>query len=215
MAGRLQLAAALSLGTTIDGRTITTAVTGGLSVTATGAVQPLLDGSVLVDQTGLRMQVSPAAALDLVRESPAAPIRIYPAGAGLGQAIGAAAESAVRIALNALVDHRNDGAASTARAVGRAVHDLGDGLGLLVADHFTDGTIAGFADHPATTLVDRLPQLVTSGIGALADALDPGHTVVVVAPESGGKSPPPGSAGCWCRTTCRWSGSTTARSPPT
>ncbi|HEY4314409.1 MAG TPA: DUF6603 domain-containing protein [Actinomycetes bacterium] len=185
--GRLELAAHLTLGTTIDARAIATAVTGGLSVGADGSVAPLVDAAVTVDETGLRLQVAPTPVLDLVRAAPATPIRIYPGGPGLGQAIEAAAESAVRLALNALVDHRNDGTATPVRAVGRAVHELGDGLGLLVADHFSDATIAGFAANPAGALLDRLPQLVTSGISAVAEAVDPTHALVQVAAASGGK----------------------------
>lgn len=187
VAERLQLSAHLRLETTIDGRAVSTVVTGGLSVSAAGVVGPLLDGSVLVDQTGLRLQLSPTPTLDLVRAAPATPIRIYPGGPGLGQAVEAAAESAVRIVLNELVDHRTDGTATPARAVGRAVHELGAGLGLLVTDHFTDATIAGFAANPATALLDRLPSLVTSGLAALAEALDPAHTHVQVAAEVGGR----------------------------
>ena len=187
VSGRLELAAALGLSTTIDGRVISTAVTGGLSITTAGVVQPIVDTSVLVDQSGLRLRVSPTPTLDLVRESPATPIRLYPAGPGLGQAIGAAAESVVRTVLNTLVDHRNDGAASLAKSVGLAVHELGDGLDLLVADHFTDAKIATFAQNPASALLDQLPQLVTSGLTALARALDPSQTKVRVSPASGGR----------------------------
>jgi len=186
-AGQLQLTATLDLDATIDGRTITTAVTGGLSIATSGVVQPVVDASVLVDQTGLRLRVAPTPTLDLVRETPATPIRLYPAGPGIGQAIGAAAESVVRIVLNTLVDHRSDVVASPAKAVGSAVHELGVGMDLLVADHFTDAKIATFADNPASALLNRLPYLVSSGLTALADALDPGHTKVTVFPEAGGR----------------------------
>ncbi|WP_426560702.1 DUF6603 domain-containing protein [Angustibacter sp. McL0619] len=187
VAGRLDLAASLALSTTIDGRAIATSVTAGLSVSVDVVVRPLVDASVTVDQTGLRLGVAPAVTFDLVRAVPATPIRIFPAGAGLGAAIGAAAESAVRVVLNALVDHRTDGGTSLVKSVGAAIHELGDGLGLLETDHFTDARIAGFAENPASALLDRMPQIVTSGVTALAQALDPSQTKVRVMPASAGR----------------------------
>ncbi len=124
-AGRLDLAAALELSPSLGGQAVTVGLTGGLSITSAGVVTPLLDAEVLLDGPGLRLRIAPTATLDLVRTSPAAPIRLYPAGAGLADAIGAAAESAVRVALNALVGHRNDGTDTPLRAVARAVHELG------------------------------------------------------------------------------------------
>jgi hypothetical protein len=126
----------------------------------------------MMDQTGLHLALTPSPVLDLVRQPPAAAIRLYPPGAGIGAAVGAAAESAIRVLLNLLIDHRNDATATPVRAVGRAVHELGDGLGMLVTDHFTDGTIDALASSPATTLLARLPNLVSSGLSALA-SIDP------------------------------------------
>ena len=186
-AGHLDLGATLELSPSVGGQALTIGVTGGLSITSAFAVTPLLDAEVLVGGPGLRLQIAPTTTLDLVRTAPATPIRLYPAGAGLADAIGAAAESAIRVALNALVAHRNDGAATPVRAVARAVHELGTGLDLLVADQFTDGKIAAFVSpSPAAYLEAHLAGVVTAGVSALAEALDPTHTHVQVAAPSGG-----------------------------
>ncbi|MEO6411897.1 MAG: DUF6603 domain-containing protein, partial [Pedococcus sp.] len=180
-AGRLDLSAELALTPDVGGKAVTVAVTGGLSITAAGVVAPLLDAEVLIDGPGLRLQVAPTVTLDLVRTAPGTPIRLYPAGAGLADVIGAAAESAVRVALNEVVGHRNDGTATPLRAVARAVHELGSGLDLLVADQFTDGRIAAFiTPSPAAYLEGHLAGVVTAGLSALAEALDPTHTIVQV-----------------------------------
>lgn len=186
VSGHLQLGTALTLAASVDGRAVSAVVTGGVSITPAGTLSPTLDALVTVDQTGLHLALTPSPVLDLVRQPPAAAIRLYPPGAGLGAAVGAAAESAIRVLLNLLIDHRDDAAATPVRAVGRAVHELGDGLGMLVTDHFTDGTIDAFAASPATTLLARLPALVGSGLSALASAIDPSGTKVVVAAPSGG-----------------------------
>lgn len=182
-AGRLDLSAELALTPDVGGKTVTVAVTGGLSITAAGVVAPLLDAEVLIDGPGLRLQVAPTVTLDLVRSAPGTPIRLYPAGAGLADAIGAAAQSAVRVALNEVIGHRNDGTATPLRAVARAVHELGSGLDLLVADQFTDGRISAFVSpSPAAYLEAHLPGVVTAGVQALAEALDPTGTLVRVDP---------------------------------
>lgn len=186
VSGHLQLGTALTLATSVDGRAVSAVVTGGVSIAPTGTLGPTLDALVTVDQTGLHLALTPSPVLDLVRQPPAAAIRLYPPGAGIGAAAGAAAESAIRVLLNLLIDHRNDATATPVRAIGRAIHELGDGLGMLVTDHFTDGTIDAFAASPATTLLARLPYLVSGGLSALASAIDPSGTKVVVAAASGG-----------------------------
>ncbi|MEO7421051.1 MAG: DUF6603 domain-containing protein [Ornithinibacter sp.] len=186
-AGRLDLSAELALTPDVGGKPVTIAVTAGLSVTAAGVVAPLLDADVLIDGRGLRLRVAPALTLDLVRSAPGTPIRLHPAGEGLADAIGVAAESAVRVALNEVIGHRDDGSATPLRAVARALHELGSGLDLLEADRFTDGRIAAFVTQsPAAYLEAHLAGIVTAGSQALADALDPTHAVVQVAPIAGG-----------------------------
>ena len=186
-AGRLDLSAELALTPDLGGKPVTIAVTGGLSITAAGVVAPLLDAEVLIDGPGLRLRVAPTVTLDLVRSAPGTPIRLYPAGAGLADVIGAAAESAVRVALNEVIGHRNDGSATPLRAVARALHELGSGLDLLEANQFTDGRIAAFiSPSPAAYLEAHLAGVVTAGLQALADALDPTHASVQVAPVAEG-----------------------------
>ena len=185
-AGRLELTADLTLASDVGGQAVTVQVTGGLSIGPDGAVAPVVDAEVLLGTSGLRLGVSPTVTLDLVRTAPAAPVRLYPAGAGLADAIGAAAESAVRVILNAVVGHRDDGSATAVRAVARALHELGSGLDLLVADQFTDGKIAELAANPAAYLESHIAGVVGSGLSALALALDPTHAIVTVGDVTGG-----------------------------
>ncbi len=75
VSGRLQAGAHVSLAPTIDGRPITTNLTGGLSIGLTGAPVALLDVRVTVDGWGLDLGVGgysdPAPVrLDLVRPTP-------------------------------------------------------------------------------------------------------------------------------------------------
>lgn len=184
--GRLHLTGDLTLTPDVGGQPVTVQVTGGLSIGTDGVVAPVMDAEVLLGGSGLRLGVSPAMTLDLVREAPAPAVRLYPAGAGLADAVGAAAESAVRVILNAVVGHRNDGSATDVRAVARALHELGSGLDLLVADEFTDGRIAVLASNPAAYLETHLAGVVGSGLSALALALDPTHAVVTVGDVAGG-----------------------------
>ena len=189
-AGRLEVAAALALDTTIDNRDIGTRVSAGLSISATGEVRPLVAATATVDDTGLALRVAPTltppVTLALVRATPAAPIMLYPAGAGIGPAIGAAAGTVIRLVLNEIIGHRGDAAATPLRAVARAVHEAGAGLDLLVNDEFTDARITTFAEHPEAALLGRLPHLVTNGLSALVQALDPSGTKVAVEPATGG-----------------------------
>ena len=181
---------ALALDTTIDNRDIGTRVSAGLSISATGEVRPLVAATATVDDTGLALRVAPTltppVTLALVRATPAAPIMLYPAGAGIGPAIGAAAGTVIRLVLNEIIGHRGDAAATPLRAVARAVHEAGAGLDLLVNDEFTDARITAFAEHPEAALLGRLPHLVTNGLSALVQALDPSGTKVAVEPATGG-----------------------------
>ena len=162
VAGRLELAAVVELDATIDGRDIGTRITAGVSISPGGEVVPTVSVSATVDETGLALRVvpgqNPPVTLWLVRAAPAAPIMIYPAGAGIGPAIGAAAGTVVRVVLNEILSHRNDGTATDIRAVARSVHELGVGLDLLVADEFADAKITTFAEHPDAVLLARLPR---------------------------------------------------------
>lgn len=182
--GRLELLADLHIDETIDGRPIVVHVVGGLAIGLSGpAIGPptgVLDASVTVDGRGLRLRLAPSVTLELLRPSPAAPLRIYPDGPGLGQALGAVAESVVPMALNELASHRSDAGSSLVKDVGAAVFDLGAALALLDADQFTGARIAAFADDPAGALLARLPVLVATGLATVAHALDPAGTVVAV-----------------------------------
>ena len=186
-AGRLDLSAELALSPDVGGKTVTVAVTGGLSITAAGVVAPLLDAEVLVDGPGLRLQVAPTVTLDLVRSAPGTPIRLYPAGAGLADVIGAAAESAVRVALNEVVGHRNDGTATPLRAVAGPCTSSARAWTCSWPTSSPTARIAAFiTPSPAAYLEGHLAGVVTAGVQALADALDPTHALVQVAPVAGG-----------------------------
>ena len=181
--GRLQANAHVSLAPTIDGRPITTDLTGGLSIGTTGAPVALLDARVTVDGWGLDLGVGgsdPAPVrLDLVRPAPDSAIRLVPAGPGLGSALSSGAESLVVLALNELIPHRSD-ATSLRQQVAQATFDLCGALDLLVANRVDKAKLGLYTQPPGpgAVLLTRLPALASTGLAALADALDPGHAVV-------------------------------------
>jgi len=182
--GRLELVADLHLTATVDGRDVAVDLSGGLSVglSAAGASPPqaVFDASATVDGRGLRLRVAPALTLELLLPPPASPIQLYPGGSGVGDALISAAESILPTVLDALAGHRSDAGSSLVKDVGAALFELGTALGLLDAGHFTTPKITTFAADPGAALVARLPALATAGLGALADALDPAASVVVV-----------------------------------
>ncbi|MEJ1109450.1 MULTISPECIES: DUF6603 domain-containing protein [unclassified Kribbella] len=168
-----------------SGTTVTTHIAGGLLIGPDALPQPSLEVSVDVDGRGLRLVVAPGTdplvRLSLLRP-PAAPLQIYPGGPGLGDALAAAGETVLPIVLNAIAGHRDDVGTSMLKSVGQAVFDLGGALELRDGTDFTAGRLTTFAQNPAARLAARLPQLVATGAGALAGALDPGATVVRATP---------------------------------
>jgi len=183
VAGRLELAAAVALGPTIDGRPVSTSLTGGLSIGPAGAPVALLDARVTVDGWGLDLGVGgsdPAPVrLDLVRPAPDTALRLVPAGPGLGSALADGAESLVVLALNELIGHRTD-AASLRQQVAQATFDICGALDLLVAAKVDKGKLRLYTEPPGpgAVLLSRLPALASTGLAALAEALDPAHTLV-------------------------------------
>ena len=183
VSGRLQADAHVSLAPTIDGRPITTNLTGGLSIGLTGPPVALLDVRVTVDGWGLDLGVGgsdPAPVrLDLVRPTPESAIRLVPAGPGLGSALASGAESLIVLALNELLPHRSD-AASLRQQVAQATFDICGALDLLVANRVDKAKLDLYTQPPGpgAVLLTRLPALASTGLAVLADALDPGHAVV-------------------------------------
>ncbi len=183
VSGRLQADAHVSLAPTIDGRPITTNLTGGLSIGLTGAPVALLDVRATVDGWGLDLGVGgsdPAPVrLDLVRPTPESAIRLVPAGPGLGSALVSGAESLIVLALNELLPHRSD-AASLRQQVAQATFDICGALDLLVANRVDKAKLDLYTQPPGpgAVLLTRLPALASTGLAVLADALDPGHAVV-------------------------------------
>ncbi|MEQ4208789.1 DUF6603 domain-containing protein [Actinopolymorpha sp. B9G3] len=166
-----------------DGTTVTTRAGGGLVIGPDAQPRPTLDVSVEVDGRGLRLAVTPdtdpAVRLSLLRP-PAVPLPLYPDGPGLGAALAAAGEMVLPAVLDAIAAHRDDAGTSLVKAVGQAVFDLGAALDLRDGTDFTAARLAAFAENPAARLGARLPQLVSTGVAALAAALDPGGSVVAV-----------------------------------
>lgn len=191
VSGRLELATRVALAPTIDGRPVATTVTGGLSIGTTGAPVALLGARVTVDGWGLDLGVGgsdPAPVrLDLVRPVPGSAIRLVPAGPGLGSALAAGAESLVVLALNELIDHRTD-AGSLRQQVAQATFDVCAALDLLVAGRVDTARLRVYSEPPGpgAVLLSRLPALATTGLAALADALDPAHTLVATSLEGAG-----------------------------
>jgi hypothetical protein len=182
--GRLELVADLHLTATVDGRDVVVDLAGGLRIglSAAGVSPPqaVFDAAATVDGRGLRLRIAPTLTLELLLPPPASPIQLYPGGAGIGNALVSAAESILPTVLDALAGHRSDAGSSLLKDVGAAVFELGTGLDLLDAGHFTTPKARTFAADPGAALVARLPALVTAGLDALARALDPAASVVAV-----------------------------------
>lgn len=186
---QLQLGLELDLETDLDAHFASSTIVAGLNLAASGAVQPRLDLGGAVDGYGARLQVSPASAspvsLSVVRPG-GSPLPIYPQGPGLGDALETGASAVVVLALNRLIDEV--GATDPLlRDVARATRAITSALGLVDSgDNIDPPALAVFVADPAGRLLVRLPQLVSAGLGTLADALDPGHVVVTAsAPRPG------------------------------
>ncbi|MBV1856283.1 DUF6603 domain-containing protein [Catellatospora tritici] len=177
---RLRLMLDVALHTAAGGTTVTTHLSGGLLIGADGLPQPAVSGSVDIDGRGLRLSVDPGVRLELLRPAPAAALTLYPDGPGLGQALSAIGGTVLPPVLDALAAHRGDLTASVLRDVGHAVYDLGGALDLRQGTAFSGARIEAFAADPAAALTARLPQLITAAVASLANALDPGHTLVTV-----------------------------------
>ncbi|WP_040496694.1 hypothetical protein, partial [Ilumatobacter nonamiensis] len=128
--GRLQLTASVAAQHDLDGADLRTTFTGGISLAPDGLVAPTMGAAVTFDGNGVRVAVDPQPRIDLVRPAPAAPVPILPAGAGLAGLLDTAAGMAIPLLLNAVIDERDNAAASLRRDVARVVFDLGTGLDL-------------------------------------------------------------------------------------
>lgn len=183
---QLRLTIDVGLAVNMTGGTIvTTQLGGGLLIGPDALPHPTLELSVDVDGRGLALVVAPSTdppvRLSLLRP-PAPSLQLYPGGPGLGDTITAVGETVVPIVLNTLAGHRNDAGTALVKAVGQAVFDVGGALDLREGATFTAAKVTAFATDPATRLTARLPQLIASGAGAIANALDPAHALVEVTP---------------------------------
>jgi hypothetical protein len=189
-AGRLRLALDVDWTANVGAPPTTAVATrllAGLLVGPTGSAAPILEAGVTVAGRGLRLAIAPTVRLDLLRPPPAAAMQLYPAGPGLGAALGAVAESVLPPVLNALAGHRTDAGTSLVKDVGATVFDLGGAMELREGDAFTSARLAAFAADPAARLLARLPHLVNAGVAALAHALDPLAARVALAGPTDGR----------------------------
>lgn len=184
IADRLHVTIDTELASTIDSRDVALSLGAGLSIAAGGQAAARVDLEAAVDHGyGIAVRVgtlpSTPVALDLLRPAPGTPIRIHPAGPGLGsgaQIAGAAAEMAVVVALNALIE-RGDAGSSTIQRVGMVARHLATALDL-VADPsaappvLDPAQVRAFAADPAGRLLARLPALTTHTLAAIATAVD-------------------------------------------
>lgn len=182
VAGRLELLAQVDLDATVDTAVVDLALTGGLSIDASGSTQALVTASAAVDGYGLALRVGTSATtpvtLALTRPDPASALAIYPAGQGLGGGLeiaGAAAEAAVVVALNELIARRGSGS-STIQQVGAVADQLALGLALVAnpasTDHALDpAQVSAFAADPGARLLARLPDLTAHLLASVATAL--------------------------------------------
>jgi hypothetical protein len=176
--GRLEVAVNIETSHSLGSTPVSFAVAGGLSITTSGAVTPVMATIVTFDGKGLSLTVSPDIRIDLIRGAPAAPMPVYPSGPGIGALLATGSGMAIPVVLNALIAERGSPAPSLKKDVGIAIYELGSALDLLEADQFADAKIQTFAGDPASSLLARLPDLVVSSISQLANALDPSGTLV-------------------------------------
>ncbi len=175
--GRLLLGVEIDINHTLGGAAMAVSINGGIAVGSNGSVLPQFATAVTFDGKGLSLAVSPSIRIELLRP-PAAPMPIYPNGPGAASLLATGAGMAIPLVLNALIAERNNASASLQKDVGQALFEIGGALDLLDADSFSDAKISAFADDPVSALTANLPNLVSTAIGQLAGALDPGGTIV-------------------------------------
>jgi len=175
----IQIESTHSLGAT----PVSIVIEGGLALSTSGSVTPVLETAVTFDGKGLTLAVSPDIRIDLIRGAPAAPIPVYPSGPGLGSLVSAGAGMAIPVVLNTLIAERSGAQESLKKHVASAIFELGSALDLLDAGQFADEKIQVFAADPAGVLLARLPYLLTTAINKLANALDPTHSLVTAITE--------------------------------
>ncbi|HEU4426504.1 MAG TPA: DUF6603 domain-containing protein [Pilimelia sp.] len=186
---RLRLVLGADLDVDLAGRTVTTHLAGGLLIGPDALPRPTLEIAGDVDGSGLRLIIDPVSnpqvRLLLLRAAPAQPLRLFPGGPGLGDALAAAGESVVPVVLNAVAGHRTDTGTGLLKRVAQAVFDLGDALDLRDGTQFTAAKLTTFAQDPGGRLLARLPQVIGTAAAAVAGALDPAGTVVAAIPATG------------------------------
>jgi len=170
--GRLEMAISIETSHSLGQIPVNLSFAGGLSVTTSGSVSPVMEVVATFDGKGISLDVSPDVRIGLIRAAPAAPMPIYPSGPGIGALLSTSAGMAIPVVLNALIAERNNPSPSLTKDVAAAIHELGSALDLLDSDQFADAKIQVFAGNPANALLARLPNLVVSAIGQLANALD-------------------------------------------
>ena len=176
--GRFEVAVNIETSHAMGPTPVNIAIAGGLSITTSGSVMPVMATTVTFDDKGISLAVSPDVRIDLIRAAPAAPMPVYPAGPGIGALLSTGAGMAIPVVLNALIAERSDPSPSLTKDVAAAIYELGSALDLLESDQFADAKIQVFAGNPASVLLARLPNLVVSAISQLANALDPSGTFV-------------------------------------
>ena len=174
----------VDLDETLDGVSVKTGVDAGVVLAPDTLPAPALDLSVRVGDHGVQVRVDPTVRVDLLLPDPAAPLPIYPAGPGLGQAFGAIAASLVPDLLNRIAA-LGAGPAGLQKDVGNLVAELGDGLTLRDAGSFTTARVTAFAADPAGALLRQLPALLGDAAAAVATALNGATTRVQVTNVTG------------------------------
>lgn len=184
--GRLNLAVTIETSHSLGPTPVIISLGGGLSIATNGSVDPLVASSATFDGKGIAISLSPDVRIDLLRAAPAAPMKIYPSGPGLGSLLATGAGMAIPVALNALIAERTNPTPSLQKDVAIAVFELGSALDLLESSQFADARIQTFAADPAAALISRLPNLVVTAISRLASALDPAGTIVATSTPATG-----------------------------
>jgi hypothetical protein len=173
---QLRLTVSLDIELDLGGTQVVTSVEAGALIGLAAPPQPVVELSLAIEGVGVQVTLDPGLRVVLLRAVPAAPLPIYPEGPGLGEIVGAAAESLVPVLLNEITAMTGGYKADVAALVA----NVGDAMELREGGQFTAARISAFAANPAAALQAHLTAVLTQAAATMVDAL--GSTLVGTLP---------------------------------
>ena len=179
---QLRLTLSLNIELDLAGTEVVTSLEAGAIVGLGAPPRPVVELGLAIEGVGVQLSLDPSLRVSLLRAAPGVPLQIYPEGPGLGDIVGAAAESLVPVLLNEIAAMTGGYKADVAELVA----NLGDALELREGGQFTAARIMAFAANPAVALQAHLTAVITQAASALVDAL--GSAVVGTLPAVPGSN---------------------------